>query len=113
MDKKLLEVQAIDRFGEETGRKILEAMIKLQNIDFCAALAWSENEVSISRSCGYRGKIFVFTSDYQGLIMPDKRIVQIKDLSYPDLVKYLPNKSLPEGQKHCGFDSPEMPEENF
>tara|TARA_Y100000310_G_C20604940_1_gene775027 strand:+ start:684 stop:995 length:312 start_codon:yes stop_codon:yes gene_type:complete len=87
-------------YGKEVGKRLSDAMKKIGRKDFCVATSWSEHEISISRSCIYRGRIFKLTSDYNSLMMPDGEIREIDSLTYLDISKYLPKSPKIRGGKH-------------
>ena len=90
-------------YPEETARKLFEAMRELHEKDFCVSFGWDCNEVSISRSCMKRGRIFPFANDYTCLIFPNGKAYRIKELSHEDIAYSLPTARLKTGETNCYF----------
>ncbi|OGJ20249.1 hypothetical protein A3K73_08245 [Candidatus Pacearchaeota archaeon RBG_13_36_9] len=106
-DKKALERKCVQLFGEIAGKSLFEAMIKVAEKDFCVATAWEPNQMSISISCSYRGKVFMLSQDYKHLFMPNGRgLREIDTLSNTELTKYLPRTVLKDRYQHCAHDEP-------
>ncbi len=105
MTSQKLEEKCISLFGREIGRNLYRLMAEIAGKDFCVATAWNEKEISIARSCEYRGRIFLTDSQYQKIIMHDGKETHIRDLSYKDIAQHLPNAPSDRKQKHCSLDN--------
>ena len=93
-------------YGETAGPLIHRAMAEIQNKDFCVATGLRLPEISISRSCLSQGRVFRLAGgDYSLLVTPDGER-EISALGYQDIVCYLPNRHMREGQQHCFVDDP-------
>jgi hypothetical protein len=103
MDRENLENKCIKLFEEENGRKLFRAIVEIANKDFCVATAWNDHQVSIAKTCSYRGKIFELTPDYKSLILNGDEIIPLEELSYQRIERHLAKKSYGH-LKHCEFD---------
>jgi hypothetical protein len=92
------------RFGREKGIKLAKLIIKIGKLEFCVATAWSDNEVSISRSCETVGQIFKASEDYKTILDPNGIKIDLKKATYWDIEKYLPRARFIEGRTHCQSD---------
>lgn len=104
MDSKNLERRCVELYGRN-GKFLFRAMEAIHRKDFCVATGWDDNEVSIARCCNSRGKIFKLSNDYKSLIMPDGRVRKIDDLTYNDIVQYLPKPCVAVEQNNCEVDT--------
>ncbi|MBI2452466.1 hypothetical protein HYV50_05330 [Candidatus Pacearchaeota archaeon] len=106
MNKKTLEARCIRLYGRATGKKLYRAMVKIAEKDFCVATPWSQLEISIARACASRGRVFEFSEDYSALIMPDGRKLNMENINYADINRFLPREkiSFGEGYRHCVVD---------
>lgn len=93
-----LENKCREKFGDERSRLLYESMRAIAKKDFCVATGWTDHEISISKSCLHRGKIFVLSEDYQSIVVPGFDItVPITKLAYKDFCTYLPLIGLQTG----------------
>ena len=101
---KRLELKCVELYGSQKGSGLFKAMKKIRDIDFCVATSWDANDVSVACSCYYRGRLFKFAGDYKYLIMPYRDIELIDELSYSDIVEFLPKQHAE--QANCALDVP-------
>jgi hypothetical protein len=104
MNIKNLERKCVNSFGQKKGDMLFQAMQQLSRKKFCVATGWEPDEVSLSYSCLIRGQIFKLTPDYKSIILPDGEIIEIKCLSYRDLLDYLPKTKFNDNYRHCFVD---------
>lgn len=104
MTSKSLREKCISSFGNINGNRIYEVMTIIANRDYCVATGWDDHQVSIAKSCLFRGRVFKITDDYGGLILPENKIVKISEISYSDINGYLPKSPFRGLEKHCGLD---------
>jgi hypothetical protein len=105
MDRKNLETRCKTLHGEKVGKRLFDAMMEIANKDFCVATAWNDHQVSIAKTCAYRGNIFEFTPNYDSLVLTDEEIIPLTELTYHKVSKHLPDKSYGH-RKHCESDLP-------
>lgn len=113
MKLKKLERICTTRFGQEKGSKLAKVMAKMGRLDFCVATAWNADEISISRSCHHRGRIFKISNDYKKLILVEynskakpKEVasMDMNSLDYNSIAKNLPNARFSLGYTNCHAD---------
>jgi hypothetical protein len=105
MNLRFLKDRCINDFGKDSGRKLFRAMGKIADLEFCVATGYNHNELSISKGCQYRGRIFKLTRDYTHLIMPDGSLRSLDNLSYKEIAKCLPKLKFSAGFYHCDADN--------
>ena len=103
MDLERLESRCRELFPENADR-LFPAMQKIHNRDFCVTTGWTDHQISISRSCVYRGKLFNFSKDYGLLITLGGWSKRIDNIGYADLADYLP--AVRGKELHCSVDKP-------
>ncbi len=94
-------------YGEDIGDKLSLAMLQIYQKDFCVTTGFDAHQISISRSCIVRGKLFRLSEDYSSLIMPDGTERTIESLNYTDIVPFIPKRSTrSHSHRHCFIDDP-------
>jgi hypothetical protein len=81
--------------------QLYDAMVQLHQIDFCVATAWGKREVSISKTCSKKGRVFELSRDYKHIVMPSGGLRSISSLNYNDISRFLPDSHFSEDERHC------------
>lgn len=82
-------------------------MKRVARIDFCIATGWSENEISIARSCSCAGQTFKVSEDYSTIIAPDGTEIEVRNARYQDTAQHLPQAPRLKYEirnRHCAVD---------
>ena len=104
MKQKELRDVCMARFGNDRGIRLANLIQRVAKLDFCVATAWSDEELSISRSCDHVGKIFKITLDYTAILSPEGVRIDLNESKYKDIAQYLPKAKFIEGRIHCQSD---------
>lgn len=103
MDQENLRKTCKERFPKN-GDRLFRAIMDLHYKDFCATTGWSDHEVSLSKSCRKRGRIFQLSDDYQHIVMPSGELRSIESLTYADVSRHLPDSHFNQEEPHYHCD---------
>ncbi|MBU0957314.1 MAG: hypothetical protein KKF56_00740 [Nanoarchaeota archaeon] len=113
MNKDHLKKSCEKKFPDSDYSRLYWFMEEVAKLNFCVATGWEADEVSVSKDCAIRGRIFKTTKNYTRLQMPNGKEIKLDRLTYEDIVRYLPVRGFEGQHRHCdadSFDHPEMRE---
>jgi len=90
MNKKHLRKSCELKFPDSDSGRLYWFMEQIAAMDFCVATGWEADEVSVSKGCATRGRIFKIAKNYTRLVMPNEKQIKLNRLTYGDIVRYLP-----------------------